>query len=550
LLRDYQREAVDNVISYIKKNSSPALLELSTGAGKSHIIAELAKWANDKKLNVLVISDTKEIIEQDYLKFTNLGYDAAIYSASLKKKETTGNVTFCSIQTLVRNLSEFSRKISIIIIDEAHKVSMNEKSSYQKVLKHFSTIFKYVRIIGLTATPYRMKDGAIYGDDKFFKRLLFKVTIDELVDQGYLTPFEYYNETDKYDFRGLKQTGGKFNAIDLDKRINKKEKLTERIIKKVIIESENRTGTTLIFSSTIKHANRILSCLPIDQSAIITGKTNLTERGKIIDKLRIGEIKYIVNVAVLLVGFDCPNISVIAMLRPTESLSLFIQALGRGCRLHEAKKSCLIMDFAGNFGRHGDIDDPIILDGVKKKSFMSDLRIPCPKCNVPNGLFSRRCIGTVDKKRCDYFFESKECQECGTLNDITARKCRECDAQLIDPDKKLTARALGSIVKTETVLSMKLWKWQSALRVTYETTSTNIHEQFWPNSKNMIARRIYTNKFLKEHKRSGLPSDFYKCGMINISSIINSNNLFKKPKLIHYYLDPKTGFDKITRKIF
>lgn len=550
LLRYYQREAFDRVIAYIRKNSEPALLELSTGAGKSHIIAELAKWAKDMGIDVMVISDTKEIIQQDYLKFIALGYDASIYSASLNKKETTGNVTFCSVQTLARNLNEFERKISIIIIDEAHKVSLNEDSSYHRVMNHFYGIYKDTRVIGLTATPYRIKDGAIYGEDKFFKTLLYKVTMDDLVADGYLTPFEYFDEVEKYDFRDIKQTGGRFNAKQLDTSIQNKMKLTERIIEKVIIESEKRSGTTLIFSSTIKHAERILEALPPGRSEIITGKTKQRHRDDVISRLKIGEIKYCVNVSVLLVGFDCPNISVVAVLRPTESLSLFIQALGRGCRIHEGKDSCLIMDFAGNFERHGDIDDPIILDRVNKRYQNCEMRIPCPKCTTENGLFARRCIGVSNKKRCDYFFEAKECKKCGTLNDIAARICRKCDHELIDPDKKLTYRSSGNVVKTSEVFDFRLWPHSSGVAVIYTTKTGTVREIFWPNSKNNISQRIYTNKFLKEHKKTSLPGSFYRCGSVNIDNLVAAIDLFKRPMVIHYYQDVKTGFDKVTKKVF
>ena len=207
----------------------------------------------------------------------------------------------------------------------------------------------------------------------------------------------------------------------------------------------------MIFAATVMHAQEILTYLPAEQSALITGDTPNAERDKLINQFKQKNIKYLVNISVLTTGFDAPHVDFIAILRPTESVSLYQQIVGRGLRLNEGKTDCLVIDYAGN---GFDLFHPEVGD-KKGDSDNEPVQVLCPGCGFANIFwgktdadgkvvehFGRRCQGLLEddeghKEQCDYRFRFKECEQCGAQNDIAARKCHDCGAVMADPDDKL-----------------------------------------------------------------------------------------------------------------
>lgn len=494
-LRDYQQEAVDHAISYIRQNSEPVLLELATGAGKSLICAELARILislSGKK--VLCLCPTSELVEQNAEKFSLTGEDFSIYSASIGKS-LRHNVIFATEGTFKKVAEEQGHTFSTVIIDEAHKITPTIK----KIIADMRKGNKNLRIIGMTATPYRLGTGYIYEIDQsgsavdksssknpYFKQLIYAVGGAFLVEKGYLTkPVIGKIGADKYDTDNLKL--GKnftFNHEDLDQAFVGQGKKTSAIVADVVSQS-NAMGArgVMFFASTIEHAEEVLASLPAYNSALVTGETPKAERKRIIADYKAQKIKYLVNVSVLTTGFDAPHTDVVAILRATESASLLSQIIGRGLRLFEGKEFCLILDYAGNiekFYPDGDLFNPQIEAYGEKETAKIDCI--CEKCNSinkfslrpnpsgnsidENGYFSdqygervmigdgdsakpmpahfgRRCTAVTAKghnifERCDYFWTFKECPECGQDNDIAARKCSGCGVQLIDPNNKLS----------------------------------------------------------------------------------------------------------------
>jgi len=183
--------------------------------------------------------------------------------------------------------------------------------------------------------------------------------------------------------------------------------------------------------------------LPPEQSALILGETPQDERTRILNEAREGKIKYLVNIAIISVGVDVPAYDTLAYLRPTESLVLLVQTMGRVLRLSSStnKQESLVMDFAGNIERHSHWDNPVLLKAVRT-ALDEDrpLVIKCPACMELNKETARRCVGVINDKRCEYFFEFKECpnEECGVKNDLASRHCRACQHELIDPNDKST----------------------------------------------------------------------------------------------------------------
>lgn len=403
-LRPYQQEAVDAVIIHVKKRLSPCLLELATGAGKSLIVAELAKFfakaAPQKR--VLCIAPSKELIEQNAGKYELTGNNASIYCASAGKKCLRSQVIFASPLSALGTIEKIAHMgISAIIIDEAHGITNTMRTLIDKVLTYEingKVVNDKCRIIGMTATPYRMGTGYIYAIDAtgeielhhdetkaidpFFSKLLYKITAGELVNDGYLSQVTIGENEDHYDTSALKTNNmGKFTAQSIEKTFSGNTK-TERIVQGIIDQSEDKMGV-MIFASTISHAEEILGYLP-DGSRIVTGKLKKKERVNIIESFKARVFKFIVNVDVLTTGFDAPHVDVVAIMRATESASLFQQIIGRGLRLHDEKERCLILDYAENIDRHGLQSDVFTPDikAKKKSEAGEEITVVCPACNA------------------------------------------------------------------------------------------------------------------------------------------------------------------------
>lgn len=458
-LRPYQIEAVERTVLHFRKTNDPAVIVLPTGAGKSLVIAELARIAKQK---ILVLAHVKELVEQNSQKYKSFGLEASIFSAGLKEKSLNHQVTFASVQSLSRNLDQLNEHYSLLIIDECHRVNGDKKSQYGKVINALQAHNPQLKVLGLTATPYRLGMGWIYHHhyhgfvrgkkDSPFKSCIFELPLRYMIKHNYLTP---PNEVDAaishYDFSALTSDAfGRYTNEDMNALLKNSARATQAILQQVMQYSENRQGI-MIFAATVMHAEEILSYLPHQQSALITGDTPNSERDKIIKQFKAKQLKYLVNISVLTTGFDAPHVDFIAILRPTESVSLYQQIVGRGLRLAESKTDCLVIDYAGN---GFDLFHPEVGD-KKGDSDNEPVQVLCPGCGFANIYwgktdstgkviehFGRRCKGLLEddegnKEQCDYRFRFKECDECGAQNDIAARKCHDCGAVMADPDDKL-----------------------------------------------------------------------------------------------------------------
>lgn len=448
-LRPYQQDVLDKLRVRLKETDYPLLVNASVGAGKSLIIASLLQTIERAGWRALCLTMNSTLIRQNAETYVNQGGKAGIYCASLGMKETSDPIIFASpmsVRSSIKKNGKLSKiPFNLIIVDECHNINVHEKNTtYMRIFNHYGiyaqTMGHKLRFVGLTGTPYRGKGHSIVGPKMFFKEEVCSITAEWLIENSYLTPpiWGYCEKTLQYDFNQLKINAmGKFNSVELEDAVQKQPRLTAKIMAEVTEIVKNRKGA-FIFASSIKHCQECAEWLPPEQTAIITGDTPDKVREHYITQARAGIIKYLVNVNVLCTGVDVPNFDTIVFVRPTESLVLYMQCLGRGLRLADGKTDCLILDYAGNLERHGDIDNPIINEAIKQKN--PDDReycIECFNCNTMNTLTARRCIGDVNNKRCDHWFEWKDCPGCGTKNDIVSRQCRSCHTELIDPNRNL-----------------------------------------------------------------------------------------------------------------
>lgn len=458
-LRNYQSDAVSATLNHFRKSNESAVIVLPTGSGKSLVIAELARLAKGK---ILVLTHVKELVEQNHLKYESFGLLADIYSAGLKQKKNNKQITFASIQSAARNLQDFTQHYTLIIIDECHRVNLDietEDSSnqYQQVINRLKKTNPKIMLLGLTATPYRLGMGWIYRKHfrgiirstnvRPFEHCIYELPLRYLIKQQYLTQPNLVDATiEQYDFSSLQENKvGEYRQSDINLLLDKNHRVTQGIIEQVIELAQNRLGV-MIFASTVEHAEEIKSYLPDSESALVTGATENKDRDKLIHLFKQQKIKYLVNVSVLTTGFDAPHVDMIAILRPTQSVSLYQQIIGRGLRLFEGKKDCLIIDYTGN---DFDLFQPEV--GEKKPNSQSQpVQVMCPSCDHANifwGVcdddgdliehYGRRCQALIEGQQCDYRFVFKECTHCGQENDIAARKCLHCFEILVDPDDML-----------------------------------------------------------------------------------------------------------------
>lgn len=525
-LRPYQADSVKSVIHYFRKHQTPAVLVLPTGAGKSLVIAELARLAKGR---VLVLAHVKELVEQNHEKYEGYGLKGSIFSAGLGRKETDQQVVFASVQSVVRNLDSFSNQFSLLVIDECHRVPDEKTSSYQKVLTHLRENNSGIKVLGLTATPYRLGMGWLYQyhtrgqvrseEPRFFRDCIFELPIRYLLDEGFLTPARMIDAPVlSYDFSQLKPAStGRYKEAELDMVIEQSKRATPQIVDQIIELAKDKLGI-MVFAATVRHAQEILGLLPEGESSIVIGDTPTLERDQIISDFKERKIKFLVNVSVLTTGFDAPHVDLIAILRPTESISLYQQIVGRGLRLSPGKKECLVLDYAGN---SYDLYQPEVGD-PKPDSDSEIITIPCPACGFNNNFwgkldsngfllehFGRKCQGyftdedTGEREHCNYRFRAKYCGECGADNDIAARICHECDATLVDPDKKLKEALNLKDALVFECLEMDLNvlkddKGKSQLKVTYRgENQAQVHE-FWSLTTKK-QKQNFKDQFVRPH---------------------------------------------------
>lgn len=511
-LRDYQSEAVAATLKHFRKTNESAVIVLPTGSGKSLVIAELARLAKRK---ILVLTHVKELVEQNQQKYQSYGLTAGIYSAGLKQKNTQYQVTFASIQSVARNLDRFQHDYSLIIIDECHRVNLNnpdEESSnqYQQVISQLKSVNPDIKLLGLTATPYRLGMGWIYckhyrgivrsESPRPFEHCIYELPLRHLIKRKFLTPPKLVDATiEHYDFSSLlSNTVGEYNRSDLNQLFSKNHRITQGIIEQVVELSTERQGV-MIFAATVEHAEEIFNYLPLQTSALITGATENKQRDQLINDFKSKKLKYLVNVSVLTTGFDAPHVDLIAILRPTQSVSLYQQIIGRGLRLSEGKEDCLVIDYTGN---DFDLYQPEV--GEKKPNSQSvPVQVKCPSCDFPNifwGIndddghlvehYGRRCQGLVDNQQCSFRFVFKECPECGGENDIAARKCIHCLTILVDPDDMLKKALQLKDAKVLRCSGISLEENQGKLKVTYHDEEGAELSESFDLSKNNPRKRF------------------------------------------------------------
>ncbi len=402
--RWYQAEAVDAFFQAAKQYPNQSLLEvLPTGAGKSLTRAMILAKVNSFGRSI-VLARSRELVTQNQAAFCEMYPELAdktgVYCASLGLRESTKEIVFASIQSAA-NQGELLGPRKLVIVDEAHQVGKSEGTQYQTFLAEMQRQDPSCKLLGMTASPYRLDGGIIFGGGQQFDRVAYNVPLSVLFDEGYITRPTTL-ATKEIDLSGVRHIGGEFSRGEVEAKF-----LGNSITDEVLAAANTKQcKSVLIFASGVAHAQVIKGELEAagESVMVVTGETPPLFRETAIESFDQRRTRFLVNVECLTTGFNVKGIDLIVVARATESPGLFLQMVGRGFRLFPNKPTCWIMDYGGNVNRFGPIDsDGYGMDAIKPPS-SGEGEAPkrvCPSCYEINHAGAAACI------KCGFAFPRK-----------------------------------------------------------------------------------------------------------------------------------------------
>jgi len=393
-LRDYQTAAIDACYQHLREHEDNPCIVLPTGAGKTPVMAQIVKDAVTRwHGRVMILAHRKELLQQTVDKLQRICPEVVcgVYSAGLKSRMTDQPCIVAGIQSVYQRACEFGA-FNLILVDEAHRIPKDGAGQYRQFIQDAKVVNPKVRIVGLTATPYRATSGNICTPKGILNSVCYDAEIRGLIAQGYLSKVVSY-EGDKdavADTSGVGMVGKEFNLGELEEAFN-----TSGLVGRACADIASRSGERrkiLIFCCGISHAESVsleLARLSGQYVGLLTGETPAQERAELISAFRDGDLRWLVNVNVLTEGFDAPNVDCVALVRATCSPGFYYQMAGRGLRVDDGKNNCLILDYGENIMRHGPIDD-IRIKEKKKGTGEAPVKF-CPDCEAAQPTARRVC---------------------------------------------------------------------------------------------------------------------------------------------------------------
>lgn len=519
MLRDYQSRSIHMLYSWFERNRDghPCLV-MPTGSGKSHVIAEVCRHAVQSwpETRILMLTHVRELIEQNATKMRAAWPNAplGIYSAGLRQRVLHEPITFAGIQS-VSNKAEQIGHVDLVIIDECHLISTKQQGRYRKLIDDLQRINPRLRLIGFTATPWRLGEGRIVdGETALFTDLIEPVTIEELVYKGFLAPLRSKHTDTQLSTEGVHKRGGEFVAGELERAVDTYD--TNQDVAAEIIRRAEERKAWLIFCAGVDHALHMRNVLQENDvnAECITGKTPRVERDRIIGAFRSGEIRALTNANVLSTGFDYPDIDLIAMVRPTLSPSLYVQMAGRGMRPKSHTDHCRVLDFAGNVDRHGPITavQPLVAKGNGEAPI-------------------------------------KVCPECDEVVHLSAKHCPECGHEFVFEDKPEPVKLHDADIMglDNNRMEVAEWQWHAhvsrssgkeMVRVTYypESLSGEPITEYFPITHTGYAGQMAVTRIAEIACHAGIQLPSTQLEMSEVAEILNQG---RAPVEIHYKRDGK-----------
>ena len=405
LLRPYQEDALRALFAFWRNGGGNPLIAMTTGTGKSVVIAFLIKQllTDYPNMRVLITAPNRELIDQDIKELRKVWPDApiGINCDGLGSRDTDTQILFVSINSIYRNPQAVGRR-DLVIIDEAHFIPHHDQGMYRITLDALRELVPDLRVAGLTATPYRLDSGHLCeGDGHIFDSVVYEYGIGQGIRDDVLAPLSSKATIATIDVSGVGKRGGEFIADQLEAAAIK-DGVVERACDEIATYLGQRRAW-LVYCVGVAHATMVRDALRARgvDCEMVLGETPDDQRDRIIEDFRAGRLTALVSVMVLSYGFNVPHLDLIAMLRPTCSAGLYVQQVGRGTRKADGKQNCLVLDFAGNVRRFGPVDDV----RIKIKNNSKDGEAPtkvCPSCR------EIVMLGVSECPHCGFTFPRRE----------------------------------------------------------------------------------------------------------------------------------------------
>lgn len=396
--RPYQQRVHDRTIDFLKFEKGHGLVVAECSAGKSLLMAGGAEWAYNNSMRPLIVADRAKLLEQNS---TKIKVPHGVVSAGLKRFEYNQDIVVGGIQTIFDKSESLGRR-DIILIDECEAVGNNWQSDsrYHQLLRQYP----FARVVGYTATPYTLQEGQLS-----WATPIEEVTYKELLDNGYCTPLtNKICDTPDY-LNDVELVAKEYNLGQLSGKLSDPALIDKTVRKIIQYINATRRKKILIFCVSVDHALAVgfaLNAYGEKNVDVVHGKQSEERRASVYSNFEnSNERQILINVELLTKGADFPCIDCIVCLRPTESMRLWMQILGRGIRLYAGKLECLLLDFSGNLQKFGTLGNPIwkYLGSTKKK--VGKAQKVCPQCE------SAINIGRSQCPSCDYIFLKEDVQK-------------------------------------------------------------------------------------------------------------------------------------------
>jgi DNA repair protein RadD len=520
--RWYQTAALDAIKNYFAGDGAGhPLIELPTASGKSLVQAMIAGWiiTDYPDCRILFLTHQQELIKQNFHELiANLGtlVDAGIYSAGLNSRDTKNQIIFAGIQSVHRRAKELG-DFNLIIVDECHLIPHKGEGMYRRFLEDQA---HFTKIIGLTATPYRLDSGLLTtGKGAIFDDIIFRAPIRRLIDEGFLCPLVGKSGVVRADVNGVHKRGGEYIESELSLRCL--DVVHEACQEMLSLTAER--NHVLIFCASIAHANKVAEVVEAfgQPCGVVHSQVECQDT---IRQFRDGQIKYIANVDMLTTGFNARHIDSIVMLRPTASPGLYYQMVGRGFRICEGKADCLVLDYAGNILMHGPVDkievqDKGIVDGQGIKTAPMK---ECPICKEP------------------VFMAALKCPACGYAWPITEDEKHDGQAANVEPISKYKPPEEYAIVDVNYYYHVSK-SGSPSMRVSYMIDEFT-HFDEWVCIEHEGYAKQKAVRWLKDNLPPGHPiPDTIEDGLA-------CREAYKKPSTI--YVDCNSHFPKIISRVY
>lgn len=372
-LRPYQRDAVDAVYAFLRSRDDNPCVVIPTGGGKTPVIATICRDAVERwNGRVVVLTHVKELVEQTVLSIraTAPGVPVGVYSASLNRRDTGYAVTVSTIQSVWRKADAIG-PADLVLVDEAHMIPLDgaggsggggddgAEGMYRSFLSAMRELNPMMRVVGFTATPFRLRGGMICSPTSPLNAVCYEVGVRDLTAAGFLAPMRVESgpkNSARINYGELRLRAGEFASGDLERVVGEEPRVVAWIDD--LVERTRERRSVLVFASGVEHGERVVQTFRERhgiECGFVSAKTPDAERDDTLRRFAEGELRYLCNVAVLTTGYDAPRIDCIALMRPTNSPGLYAQMIGRGVRLspETGKADCLVLDYGGNALRHG-----------------------------------------------------------------------------------------------------------------------------------------------------------------------------------------------------